>query len=190
MGGGVSAGARGPGRTALPAPDRPRRRVHDARRRKPRQPPASGAVARTHPRPLRHRAREQPAQLSRASDPGTGDRAAWRTRSTPSAASSRLRRTIANASCATSDPTRNSCPRWSPKTSPGRNSRASICICRICSGIVPDVGQTRDYPYGDVLSPCAGLCRRGVRERHAGRRRSRAVAARLPHRQARHRESL
>ena len=37
---------------------------------------------------------------------------------------------------------------------------------------------------------CAGLCRLRVREGPAGRRRSRAVAAGLPHRQARHRESI
>ena len=55
-------------------------------------------------------------------------------------------------------------------------------------GVQPDVGETRDYPFGDELVACAGLCRGGVAGRQEERRRSAARPAGLPHRQARHRE--
>ncbi len=57
-------------------------------------------------------------------------------------------------------------------------------------GVQPDVGETRDYPFGSELVHVLGYVAAVSPARQEGRRRSAARSAGLSHRQARHRESL
>ena len=188
LGGGMTRGVRGAGGPALSAADPRRRPVQGRGRRQPRHRAADRAAARPHPGPLRRRAGQQPAQLSRAAgreQATEGVEAALDTIGKvillTDQQKKRVLHDIAMNKKFVPVPVAENLT-WE------EFSRINLHLPYL-PGVQPDVGETRDYPFGKELVAYPGLCRRGLAGGHEATTTIRCSS--LPgysHRQARHRE--